>query len=105
MKWCLRKIIDGATLTYEELLTVVTEVEMSSDDLEELLTPSHLLAGRRILSLPDNLYYDHLSDPDFKLNPTIINKRKKYLSRILEEMEIRVSPQSPITTQDPQRNH
>lgn len=30
---------------------------MNSDDTEEPLTPSHLLVGRRILSLPDNLTY------------------------------------------------
>ena len=94
MKRCLRKLIGRATLTYDELLTAVTEVEMvinsrpisyvSSDDLEEPLTPSHLLAGRRILGLPDNLYYDHLLDPDFELNQPIINKRMRYLSRILD---------------------
>ena len=94
MKRCLRKMIGRATLTYDELLTAVTEVEMvinsmpisyvSSDDLEEPLTPSHLLAGRRILGLPDNLYYDHLLDPDFELNQPIINKRMRYLSRILD---------------------
>ena len=42
---------------------MVTEVEMilnsrplsyvSTEDLEEPLTPSHLLMGRRVLSLPD----------------------------------------------------
>ena len=80
-----------ATMTYEELLTAVMEVEMvinsrpisyvSSDDLEEPLTPSHLLAGCCILGLPDNLYYDHLLDPDFELNQPIINKRMRYLKR------------------------
>ena len=62
-KRCLKKTIGSARLTYEELLTVVVEVEMtlnsrplsyvSSEDLEEPLTPSHLLCGHRVLSLPD----------------------------------------------------
>ena len=62
-KRCLRKIFGNAHLTQEELLTVVVEVEMivnsrplsyvSSEDLKEPLTPSHLLCGRQILSLPD----------------------------------------------------
>ena len=62
-KRCLRKTIGSARLTYDELLTSVTEVEMiinsrpltylSSDDPEEPLTPSHLLFGYRVLSLPD----------------------------------------------------
>ena len=30
---------------------------LSSDDVEEPLTPSHLLVGHRILNLPDNLTY------------------------------------------------
>lgn len=64
VKRCLKKTISGAKLTYEELLTVVIEVEMilncrplsfvSSEDFEEPLTPSHLLCGRRLMSLPDN---------------------------------------------------
>lgn len=63
-KRCLRKTIGSARLTYDELLTSVTEVEMiinsrpltyqSSEDAEEPLTPSHLLLGYRVLSLPDS---------------------------------------------------
>jgi len=63
MKWCLKKTIGKAKLSYDELLMVLTEVEaiinsrplsyFSSEDLEELLTPSHLLTGHRTLSLPD----------------------------------------------------
>ena len=59
-KRCLRKTIGSARLTYEELLMVVVEVEMTLNlrplflqDLEETLTPSHLLCGHRVLSLPD----------------------------------------------------
>ena len=63
MKRCLKKTIGKAKLTYDELFTALTEVEgiinsrplsyVSSNDLEEPLTPAHLLTGRRILSLPD----------------------------------------------------
>ena len=58
-------MISQAKFLYNELLTAVTEVEavinsrlllyVSADDLEEPLTPSHLLVGRRLLNLPDNL--------------------------------------------------
>ena len=70
-KRCLRKIVGRAKLSYEELLTVIIEVEgivnsrpisyISSSDLEEPLTPSHLLIGRRLLNLPDDLccHRDH----------------------------------------------
>ena len=52
-----------AKLSYDELQTTLAEVEMilnsrplsnaSSDDMEEPLTPFHLIIGRRILNLPD----------------------------------------------------
>ena len=74
VKRCLKKTISGARLTYEELLTVVIEVEMilncrplsfvSSEDFEEPLTPSHLLCGRRMMSLPDNSSDTEQSDTD-----------------------------------------
>ena len=54
-KRCLRKIVRNARLTNEELMTAVIEVEMivnsrplsyvSSEELEQPLTPSHLLYG------------------------------------------------------------
>ena len=62
-KRCLKKTLGRAALIYDELLTLVVETEgvlnsrplsyISSDDLDEPLTPSHLLIGYRILSLPD----------------------------------------------------
>ena len=92
VKRCLRKTIGGAKLTYEELLTVVIEAEMilnsrplsyvSTEDLEEPLTPSHLLCGRRLLSLPD----DNTSDsPDFdpEITQGELNKRMHHLSNVM----------------------
>ena len=61
VKRCLRKTIGKASLSYDELATMLIEVEavvnsrpltyVTTDDLDEPLTPSHLLTGRRILSL------------------------------------------------------
>ena len=62
-KRCLRKTLRNAKLNYDELHTVLVKVEeilnfrsltyVSSDDPEEPLTSSHLMHGRRILSLPE----------------------------------------------------
>ena len=72
VKRCLRKTIGQAKLMYDELLTALTEVEMvvnsrplsymSTEDAEEPLTPSHLLTGRRVLSLPDSTLYHELHE-------------------------------------------
>jgi len=55
MKRCHKKTIGRANITYDELMTVITEVEMilnchplshvSTEDIEEPLTPAHLLIG------------------------------------------------------------
>ena len=64
-KRCLRKMIGHVRLNYDELSTVLTEVEMvinsrpltyiSGDDLDEPLTPSHFLTGRTAMSVPHSL--------------------------------------------------
>ena len=92
---CLRKMIGKAKFSYDELLTAITEVEMivnsrpisymSTDDLEEPLTPSHLLIGRRVLSLPDNLCYREEIDDDIEITPTHLGKRMKYLNNTLNQ--------------------
>ena len=63
VKRCLKKILKNARVTSEELQTVLVEIEatlnsrpltfVSSGDIEEPLTPSHLLCGRRLLDMPD----------------------------------------------------
>ena len=52
-KRCLRKAIGKNCLTFDELLTLVTEVE-GVLNITEPLTPSHLLVRYRILTLPDD---------------------------------------------------
>ena len=58
----MKKILQSAHLTCEELLTVLLELEavlnirplsyVSTEDLKEPLTPSQLISGRRVLSCP-----------------------------------------------------
>ena len=92
VKRCLRKTIGQAKLTYDELLTALTEVEMvvnsrplsyvSTEDAEEPLTPSHLLTGRRVLSLPDSTLYHELHE-DVEFTPEALNRRMDYLNTTL----------------------
>ena len=63
VKRCLKKILKNAKVTSEELQTVLVEIEatlnsrpltfVSSGEIEEPLTPYHLLCGRRLLAMPD----------------------------------------------------
>ncbi|KAL5490750.1 hypothetical protein EMCRGX_G015929, partial [Ephydatia muelleri] len=69
-KRCLKKTIGTTKLSYEELHTVLVEVEailnsrpltyVSSEDLEEPLTPSHLLTGHRSTYQTDETPYYHV---------------------------------------------
>lgn len=60
----LKKAVDNATLTYEELSTCLTQIEavlnyrplcpVSNDPLDlNMLTPGHLLIGQPLLALPE----------------------------------------------------
>ena len=86
----------NAKLTHDELLTSVVEVEMilnsrplsyvSSKEFEEPLTPSHLLLGFRVLSLPDIVASDGDADPDYDndVNRDDLTRRMKHLGRTLD---------------------
>lgn len=93
IKRCLRKTIRGACLTYEELLTIVAKVEMtvnsqpltyvSSEDIEEPLTPLHLICGHIVLmiSLPDPASWDDALNCTTTRNDC--TRRMQHLSKIL----------------------
>ena len=93
-KRCLRKMIGRAHFSLDELITALAEIEavinsrplsyISASDLEEPLTPSHLLVGRRILNLPDHL--GHLTDPkdeEFSVDPSVLTRRMKHFNNTL----------------------
>ena len=85
MKRCLRKTIGQAKFSYDELNTALVEVEailnscpltyVTLEDFEEPTT-SHLLIGRRILSLPDDLNYVDDGDEEFVVDSENLQRRK-----------------------------
>ena len=75
-KGAIKKTLGKPSITLTELQTLATEVEAVLNDRsityvsshcvdEEPLTPSHLLNGRRITSLPYPITDDDPSDPDY----------------------------------------
>ena len=68
VKHCLRKVLGNAKLTYGELLTTLVEIEgtlnsrpltYAYDEAEvEVLTLSHLIFGRRLSCIPDEVTRD-----------------------------------------------
>ena len=88
-KRCLRKCLGRAKLSYEELLTLLAEIEcvlnsrplchIPEDSTDEVITPSHLLLGRRLLSprVDVDLPEEDLTGPQ-------VGKRLAYLNRLLE---------------------
>ena len=93
-KRCLKRVIGSARLSYDELLTVIAEVEailnsrplsyVSSEDLDEPLTPSHLLTGHRLISLPDPFISNE--DPDYVATsaPNVLSRLMQHLTAILD---------------------
>ena len=86
-----------AKLNYDELLTAVTEVEsiinsrplsyITSEDLEEPITPSHFLTGRRLLSFPDRLCHQQHDpdDEDYVVTHEHFTRRLKHLNTVLNQ--------------------
>ena len=93
-KRCLKKVVGQSTLNYNQLVTLIVEVEsvlnsrpltyLSMDDLEEPVTPSHLICGYRVLSLPD-IEISDLSDPDYDLDQDEISRQTQHLKIVLSK--------------------
>ena len=91
VKRCFRKVLGSASISFDELSTVICEVEcilnstplsyISDEANGEILTLSHLLMGRRLLPLPAGI--------EGKLkrcetdNQQALSKRFLHLTRIL----------------------
>ena len=89
-KRCIKKVLLKSKVTFEEMLTVLQEIETVinnrpltftyEEPAEEVLTPSHLVYGRRI-----NLHSNDLELPDEENLPS----RLKYLKGIQKNFWLR----------------
>lgn len=93
-KSCLKRILGKASLNFEELTTILTEVEAVLNsrpltyihnelDEPQPLTPAHFLVGNRLTSLPPKTI---ASNPQpAAQNRETLTKRWKYSQRLLNE--------------------
>ena len=111
-KRCLKKPVGRARLTLDELHTLVIEIEgvinsrpisyVSADDVEEPLTPAHLLCGRRLLSLPDSICY---TDPEeeYGISREHLTRRLVHLNKLLSDFWNRWQTEYLLELRDSQR--
>ena len=88
-KRCLKKTLGKSKLMYEELLTVTFEIEgvinscplcyVSDDPTDNVITPSHLMIGRRLLSA----FYDDAEPENIEFSPMALTRRSKYINELL----------------------
>ncbi|CAB4040094.1 E3 ubiquitin- ligase DZIP3 [Paramuricea clavata] len=98
VKRCLYKILKNASVTNEELYTVLTEIEatlnsrpltyVSTEDLDEPITPSHLINGTRINSLPDAVKPGEESRIE-EITNNKVARRVSYLKTLKEHFWLR----------------
>ena len=94
LKYCLHKMVGQLRLTYDELLTSVTEVEMilnsrpltfiAASDMDEPVTPSHLILGKRLMTLPHYFAFTNSEDYSPDSSRPTLTKCLRYLSTVLE---------------------
>ena len=119
-KRCLRKAVGSRRLTFEELNTVLIEIEavlnsrpityIYEDDIEVPLTPSHLFCGRRLFDKDDQAA--EIANEDIMMTRKDMIKgvkhgeavvehfwkrwRREYLVDLRENQKLHVQKQKPI---------
>ncbi|XP_074654082.1 uncharacterized protein LOC141908101 [Tubulanus polymorphus] len=100
-KSCLKKVMGRSLVTYDEFMTLLIEIEAAindrpltsvSDDINDFepITPSALMMGRRITSLPEPFVRDdQVTDPDYEPTPGLLSKRASKLALLLKHFWIR----------------
>ena len=114
-KRCLRKVLGQAKFSYDELLTALVEIEsvlnsrpltyISEDDLDEPLTPSHMLVGRRLMSYPDHLLTTTDEFEDDEVVGHKLNARFKHLNRSLNSFWKRWRREYLLELREAHRHH
>ena len=98
VKSVLRKILYRTFLSYDEMTTLLKEIEsvinsrpityIYNDDVEEPLTPSHLLIGKRSTQLPTDIIYVNDSHDRNRYRERLLNLfEKRWKQEYLSELQ------------------
>ena len=98
MKTCLKKVLGQALVNFEELSCILTELEAIINDRPlgydpgdlnqlEVLTPNHLLYGRKLRTFPKEVtsWEEVSSDPTVGMSDEV-TKRFKYISHLCDHL-------------------
>ena len=96
----LKKVTGNTILSLTELDVIVSQIEAKindrpltyiTDDRNDAipLTPSHLILGRRITSMPTACASDECDDPSYNPNRTSLSRRQLHIQRLTENSWIR----------------
>ncbi|XP_065061287.1 uncharacterized protein LOC135688384 [Rhopilema esculentum] len=109
VKRCLRKIVGNARLNYEELETILIEIEsvvnsrpltyVSGDFAGEPLTPSSLVIGRRLIDTPNVETY-----AEYDSSKTKLTHRQSHLKSLLKHFWNRWSSEYLLTLREFHKN-
>ena len=85
------KLLENQKLSYEELEAVLIQIEnivksrpltfITTEEVCEPLTPSHLIYGKRLISAINNKYKD---DATFDISFEKCSNRVKYIKKLLD---------------------
>eukprot|EP00794_Sanderia_malayensis_P017130 gene17130-biopygen14746 len=93
MKRCLRKVLGNAKLNADEFTTILCEIECTLnsrpltyqyDEIETVLTPFHLIFGRKLSPVSENIEFDANDDDQKSLSNRFIyltNRLSHFWSR------------------------
>ena len=93
-----------AILEVEAILNSRPLSYTTSDDTDEPLTPAHLLVGRRLLTLPDDLSYYEDGDENFEVTSEQLQRRVKYLNSVINHFWRRWSKEYLLELRDSHRH-
>lgn len=96
LKTGLKKILGRALVTFDELHTILIELEATindrpltyvNSDLNEfdVLTPSQLLRGRRLKAFPHEQSVDEITDPSYNTSSSL-RERVNYINKLLKDL-------------------